>query len=100
MESAARKTVPSAVTSPFTPPILRRTRTLSKCMVSLMALHRTSRRLLVKPVVVLAAKCLGPGPLRLQMVRLAHELGGGDRYFEAFYGRGGSGGRPGAGTTR
>ena len=59
-------------------------------MVSRMALHRTSRRLLVKPVVVLAAKCLGPGPLRLQMVRLAHELGDGDGYFEVFYGRRGA----------
>jgi hypothetical protein len=56
-------------------------------MVSRIALHRTSRRLLLKPFVVLAARCLGPGPLRLQMVRLAHELGDGDSYFEVFYGR-------------
>jgi hypothetical protein len=39
----------------------------------------------VRPFVLLAAKCLGPGPLRLQMVKLAHELGGGDNYFEVFY---------------
>ena len=43
--------------------------------------------MLVKPFVVLAARCLGPGPLRLQMVRLAHELGDGDSYFELFYGK-------------
>jgi hypothetical protein len=59
-------------------------------MVSRMPLHRTSRRLLVKPFVVLAARCLGPGPLRLQMVRLAHELGDGDSYFEVFYGKRGA----------
>jgi hypothetical protein len=59
-------------------------------MVSRMALHRTSRRLLVKPFIVIAAKCLGPGPLRLQMVRLAHELGDGDSYFEVFYGKRGA----------
>ena len=59
-------------------------------MVSRMALHRTSRRLLVKPFVVLAAKCLGPGPMRLQMVRLAHELGDRDSYFEIFYGKRGA----------
>jgi hypothetical protein len=29
-----------------------------------------------KPLVVLAARFLGPGPLRLKMVRLAHELDG------------------------
>jgi len=28
----------------------------------------------VKPLVVLAARFLGPGPLRLKMVKLAHEL--------------------------
>ncbi len=28
----------------------------------------------VKPFVVLAARFLGPGPMRLKMVKLAHEL--------------------------
>jgi hypothetical protein len=28
----------------------------------------------VKPLIVLAAKFLGPGPLRLKLVKLAHEL--------------------------
>lgn len=28
----------------------------------------------VRPFVVLAARFLGPGPLRLKMVKLAHEL--------------------------
>ena len=30
--------------------------------------------MIVKPMVVLAARCLGPGRLRLQMVKLAHEM--------------------------
>ena len=44
-------------------------------------------RVIVKPFVVLAARCLGPGRLRIQMVKLAHELGGGQNFFEVFYGR-------------
>jgi hypothetical protein len=56
-------------------------------MVSRAALNRTGRRMIVKPFVVLAARCLGPGPLRLQMVKLAHEMGEGQNYFEVFYGR-------------
>ncbi|GAC1509584.1 MAG: hypothetical protein NVS1B3_11770 [Candidatus Dormibacteraceae bacterium] len=56
-------------------------------MVSSSGLQQTSRRVIVRPVVVFAAKCLGPGRLRLGMVKLAHELGGGDNYFELFYGR-------------
>jgi hypothetical protein len=43
--------------------------------------------MIVRPFVVLAAKCLGPGPLRLQMVKLAHEMGEGQNFFEVFYGR-------------
>ena len=43
--------------------------------------------MIVKPFAVLAAKCLGPGPLRLQMVKLAHEMGEGQNFFEVFYGR-------------
>jgi hypothetical protein len=31
-------------------------------------------RPVVKPLVVLAARLMGPGPLRLRMVKLAHEL--------------------------
>jgi hypothetical protein len=56
-------------------------------MVSPSALHRTGRRVVVKPLVVLAARCLGPGRLRLQMVKLAHDLGEGQNFFEVFYGR-------------
>ena len=56
-------------------------------MVSGTALHRTGKRVIVKPFVVLAARCLGPGRLRLQMVKLAHEMGGGQNFFEVFYGR-------------
>jgi hypothetical protein len=54
-------------------------------MVSPRTLPRTSGRVLVRPLVVLAARFLGPGALRLQMVKLAHELQGGDNYFEVFY---------------
>ena len=37
-------------------------------------LDRTNGSLIVKPMVVLAARVLGPGPLRLKLVKLAHEL--------------------------
>jgi hypothetical protein len=56
-------------------------------MVATETLHRTGRRVIVRPFVVLAARCLGPGRLRLQMVKLAHELGGEQNFFEVFYGR-------------
>lgn len=32
---------------------------------------------IAKPFVVLAAKFFGPGPTRLRLVKLAHEMGGG-----------------------
>jgi hypothetical protein len=38
----------------------------------------TAGLFLVKPLVVLAARFLGPGPLRLRMVKLAHNLDGHD----------------------
>jgi len=44
------------------------------------ALHRTNGSYIVKPFVVLAAKALGPGPLRLRMVKLAHDLNDGGRF--------------------
>jgi hypothetical protein len=56
-------------------------------MVAPKELHRTGRRMLVRPFVVLAARCLGPGRLRLQMVKLAHEMGERPNFFEVFYGR-------------
>ena len=37
-------------------------------------LYRTNGSVIVKPLVVLAARVLGPGPLRLRLVKLAHEL--------------------------
>ncbi len=52
-------------------------------MVSRRELHRTGRKVLVKPFVVLAAKCLGPGRLRLAMVKLAHDLGDSNDAFES-----------------
>jgi hypothetical protein len=56
-------------------------------MVGTRALHRTGRRMIVRPFVMLAARCLGPGRLRIQMVKLAHEMGDGQNFFEVFYGR-------------
>jgi hypothetical protein len=43
--------------------------------------------MIIRPFIVLAAKCLGPGRLRIQMVKLAHEMGGRQNFFEVFYGR-------------
>ena len=63
-------------------------------MVATKALHRTGRRVIIRPFVVLAAKCLGPGRLRLQMVKLAHEMGDEQNFFEVFYGRQRSGPEP------
>jgi hypothetical protein len=34
----------------------------------------SARPVVVKPLVLLAAKVMGPGPLRLKMVKLAHKL--------------------------
>lgn len=56
-------------------------------MVSRRELHRTGRKVFVRPLVVLAAKCLGPGRLRLEMVKLAHDLGDRDESFQSLYGR-------------
>lgn len=46
-------------------------------MVARRALHRlsgTASLILVKPMVVMAAGVLGPGPTRLRLVKLAHQL--------------------------
>jgi hypothetical protein len=36
--------------------------------------QRRTNDFFLKPLIVLAAKFLGPGPLRLKLVKLAHEL--------------------------
>jgi hypothetical protein len=36
----------------------------------------SASHLLVRPMVVMAARALGPGPTRLRLVKLAHNLGG------------------------
>jgi hypothetical protein len=46
-------------------------------------LDRTNGSLIVKPMVVLAARVLGPGPLRLKLVKLAHELSDGGAVIDA-----------------
>lgn len=56
-------------------------------MVSRNGLQRTGRKVIFKPVVLLAVRCLGPGPLRLEMVKLAHDLGDSDNGFESLSGR-------------
>jgi hypothetical protein len=50
------------------------------------ALRRSNGRIIVKPFVVLAARCLGPGRLRLEMVKLAHDLGDAGNSFEVLSG--------------
>jgi hypothetical protein len=50
------------------------------------SLYRTNGSLIVKPLVVLAARVLGPGPLRLKLVKLAHELSDGGVVIEATQG--------------
>ncbi|MGH7763744.1 MAG: hypothetical protein ACREOM_04935 [Candidatus Dormibacteraceae bacterium] len=45
-------------------------------------LYRTNGSVIVKPLVVLVARVLGPGPLRLKMVKLAHDLSDGGRGIE------------------
>ncbi|HUZ86676.1 MAG TPA: hypothetical protein VNF26_06945 [Candidatus Baltobacterales bacterium] len=46
-------------------------------------LYSTKSSVIVKPLVVLAAKALGPGPLRLKLVKLAHDLSDGGVLVEA-----------------
>ena len=46
-------------------------------------LYRTNGSFIVRPLVVLMAKTLGPGPLRLKLVKLAHDLSDGGSIFEA-----------------
>ncbi len=43
---------------------------------------RKTNGTIVKPFVVLAARALGPGPLRLRMVKLAHSLSSDGYVFE------------------
>ena len=46
-------------------------------MVARRAFHRvngSASHVLVRPVVVMAARVLGPGPTRLKLVKLAHNL--------------------------
>ena len=38
--------------------------------------NKTAALFLVKPCIVLVARFMGPGPLRLRMVKLAHNLDG------------------------
>lgn len=42
---------------------------------------------IIKPLVVLAARFLGPGRLRLEMVKLAHDLSDSGRRYEVLHGR-------------
>ena len=40
----------------------------------MLKLPSVVRSVVVKPFVLLAARVMGPGPLRLKMVKLAHDL--------------------------
>ncbi len=55
-------------------PILGIGSAFSSRMGARRALRWTNDRVNVRPFVVLAARVMGPGPLRLKLVRLAHEL--------------------------
>lgn len=46
-------------------------------------LYRTNGSVILKPLVVFAARVLGPGPLRLHLVKLAHDLNDGGARLEA-----------------
>jgi hypothetical protein len=42
---------------------------------ALEVVNGSASAVFVKPLVVMAARVLGPGPTRLKLVRLAHKLG-------------------------
>jgi len=44
-------------------------------VIGRLALQRSQRITLARPFIVMAARFLGPGPTRLKLVRLAHDLG-------------------------
>lgn len=46
-------------------------------------LYSTTGSTIAKPLVVFAARVLGPGPLRLKLVKLAHDLDDGGAWLEA-----------------
>jgi hypothetical protein len=56
-----------------------KTRRSHIAMVARRALHRMNgpaSQFFFRPFVVMAARALGPGPTRLKLVKLAHNLGG------------------------
>jgi hypothetical protein len=42
----------------------------------------SASQIIVRPIVVMAARVLGPGPTRLKLVKLAHNLGNGGAVVE------------------
>lgn len=58
-------------------------------MITRSVLHHPNGNAIVKPLVVLAARCLGPGRLRLDMVKLAHDLSEGRGDFPPLHARSG-----------
>jgi hypothetical protein len=66
-----------ALDAPLTRRYSLTTRRFLITMVARRALHLvngTASGLLVRPIVVMAARALGPGPTRLRLVKLAHNL--------------------------
>jgi hypothetical protein len=50
---------------------------------ALRVVNSPASAILVKPLVVMAARVLGPGPTRLRLVKLAHYLGQGGALTES-----------------
>lgn len=54
-------------------------------MVPRRALHLvngSASNIIVRPIIVMAARALGPGPTRLRLVKLAHNLRGGSNLID------------------
>lgn len=56
-------------------PLSRRSHFAMTARRAIRKANSSASVILVKPVVVMAARALGPGSLRLRMVKLAHNLG-------------------------
>jgi len=54
---------------------------------ALRIVNGSASNILVRPMVVTAARVLGPGPTRLKLVKLAHGLGNGETVIELSRGR-------------
>jgi len=53
---------------------------------ALRIVNGSASQIIVKPMVVMAARLLGPGPTRLKLVKLAHNLGNSPTVLEVSFG--------------